>query len=209
MLKKLLGISAVVLVGVLVASTVTALAMPSVAEAAYGPRQGQGQGAGIMEQSPGWGYAEPGSLSAEEVEALQMALDDEYKAWSVYDQVIADFGPIWPFASIQQAEENHIAALIRLFDRYGLEVPQNSWPGNVPAYETVAEACAAGVQAEIDNADLYAQIFQNVDNPDIVQVFTNLQQASLTKHLPAFEQCAGQEPIPAVQSESYLPSISQ
>jgi hypothetical protein len=29
-----------------------------------------------------------------------------------------------------------------------------------------------------------------VDNPDIVRVFTSLQQASLTKHLPALERAA-------------------
>jgi hypothetical protein len=131
-----------------------------------------------------------GDLSDLEAEALLLALDDEYKAWSVYDQVIADFGAIRPFASIQRAEENHIAALVMLFDRYDLEVPENPWLGNVPSFDTVTEACTAGVQAEIDNADLYEQLFSMVDNADIVQVFTSLQQASETKHLPAFERCA-------------------
>jgi len=46
------------------------------------------------------------------------------------------------------------------------------------------------VQAEIDNAALYDELFSMVDNPDIVRVFTSLQQASQTKHLTAFERCA-------------------
>jgi hypothetical protein len=104
--------------------------------------------------------------------------------------VIADFGAVRPFTSIQKAEENHIAALVTLFDRYGLEVPVNEWPGSIPSFDTLAEACEAGVQAEIDNAALYDQLFDMVDNPDIVQVLTSLQQASQTKHLPAFERCA-------------------
>ena len=29
-----------------------------------------------------------------EIEALHDALDDEYKAWATYDQVITDFGAV-------------------------------------------------------------------------------------------------------------------
>lgn len=131
-----------------------------------------------------------GDLSDAEVEALQKALDDEYKVWSVYEQVIADFGAVRPFTQIQKAEENHIAALVTLFERYGLEVPENEYVGTMPSFDTLAEACAAGAQAEIDNAALYDQLLDGVDNPDLIQVFTSLQTASETKHLPAFESCA-------------------
>jgi hypothetical protein len=79
---------------------------------------------------------------------------------------------------------------VTLFDRYGLDLPANEYPGSMPSFDTLAEACAAGVEAEIANAALYDQLFSLVDNPDIIQVFTSLQQASLTKHLPAFERCA-------------------
>ncbi len=150
-------------------------------------RQGSGQG--------GYGGSEfdapliGGDLSESEVEALLMALEDEYKAWSVYEQVIADFGAVRPFTSIQRAEENHIAALVTLFDGYGLEVPANEWPGNVPTFDTLAEACEAGVQAEIDNAALYDQLFSMIENPDLIRVFTALQRASQEQHLPAFERC--------------------
>jgi hypothetical protein len=119
-----------------------------------------------------------------------MDLDDEYKAWSVYEQVISDFGAVRPFANIQRAEENHIAALEALLDGYGLDVPENEWPGNVPSFSTLTEACDAGVQAEIDNAALYDQLFVMVENPNVIRVLTSLQRASLTKHLPAFERCA-------------------
>jgi hypothetical protein len=162
-------------------------------------RQSFGQGRGPGRQGSGQGGYGEGELSApliggelteSEVEALLMALEDEYKAWSVYDRVIADFGAVRPFTSIQRAEENHIAALVTLFEGYGLDVPANEWPGKVPSFDTLAEACEAGVQAEIDNAALYDQLFSMVDNPDIVRVFAALQQASQDQHLPAFERCA-------------------
>ena len=184
MLKKIFGIGVVALVLVLVVGTMVAWAYPG-----RESTQRRAAAADPVRATRIEGVAQA-DLSASEAEALQMALDDEYKAWSVYEQVIADFGAVRPFTSIQKAEENHIAALVTLFDRYGLEVPANEWVNNAPAFDTLAEACEAGVQAEIDNAELYAQLFDMVDNPDIIRVFTSLQRASETMHLPAFERCA-------------------
>jgi hypothetical protein len=193
MSKKTLSIGGIVLVGLLLAAIVVAWALPDVAQAAYGGRQAGARGAGAANPAPGVPLVSEdisADLSESEVEALLQALDDEYKAWAVYDQVIADFGAVRPFTSIQKAEESHIAALVTLFERYGLAVPQNQWPGAVPSFDTLADACAAGVQAEIENAALYDELFSMVDNAGIIQVFTNLQQASETRHLPAFQRCA-------------------
>jgi rubrerythrin len=192
MMKKILRIGALVLIGVLVVGTVAVWALPANGQAASHSRQGGGRGPAVVDPlkaAPIEGLT-PGDPSESEVEALQMALDDEYKAWATYEQVIADFGAVRPFTQIQKAEENHIAALVTLFDRYGLEVPANEYPGSMPSFDTLAEACAAGTQAEIDNAALYDELFDMVDNPDLIRVFTSLQRASQTKHLPAFESCA-------------------
>ena len=191
MRKKILGIGAVVLVGALVIGIVTVLALPGTAQAADLARRG-GVSAPSDTVSPGT-CVDAGSmdeLSGSEVEALLMALDDEYKAWSVYEQVIVDLGAMRPFTSIQRAEESHISALLTLFDRYRLDAPANEWLAQVPSFDTLADACEAGVQAEVDNAALYDQLFDMVDNPDIVRVFTALQKASETRHLTAFERCA-------------------
>jgi hypothetical protein len=189
----MLKIGASALVGILLVGTVALLALRGRAEAAFGDPGGPGGGPGRTEpvrSLPIPDTVQMGELSEAEIEALAMALDDEYKAWSVYDQVITDLGALRPFTQIVKAEQAHIAALKTLFERYELEVPANTYPGTVPSFDTRAAACAAGVQAEIDNAALYDQLFTMVDNPDIVQVFTSLQQASLTRHLPAFERCA-------------------
>ncbi len=204
MLKRTMGIGALVLVAVLIIGAVGPWAVTRGAETTYGASGSSAYAAPATPVTEVYGGYQ-GDLSESEVEALLMALDDEYKAWSVYDQVIADLGKVRPFTNIRKAEENHIAALVTLFDRYELDVPLNEWPGHVPTFDTLAEACAAGVQAEIDNAALYDKLFSMVGKPDIIQVFTALQQASLTKHLPAFEECAGGEP--SEEARLFLPLL--
>ena len=132
-----------------------------------------------------------GPLSGEEVRGLLMALNDEYHAWAVYDQVIQDFGQVRPFVNIQRAEATHMDALEALFAAYGLPVPENPWPGNVAGFESVQAACVAGVEAEILNAELYDRLFASTEREDILTVYRSLQAASNDKHLPAFQNCAG------------------
>jgi len=74
-------------------------------------------------------------LDESEIRALHEALDDEYRAWATYDQVIADFGEVRPFINIREAEARHMAALQRLFARYASLHPalrrarQRRWMG--------------------------------------------------------------------------------
>ena len=64
-------------------------------------------------------------LTQAEIGALHEALDDEYKAWTTYDQVIHDFGPERPFIHIVESEARHIEALRTRFERYGVVMPSN------------------------------------------------------------------------------------
>lgn len=129
-------------------------------------------------------------LTDGEIADLLAALDDEYLAHATYMQVIADFGEVLPFTNIVEAEGRHIDALARLFRRYGVELPDNPWPGKVPRYESVTEACRAGVEAEIDNAALYDRLLAGTSRPDVLEVSRNLQRASQQNHLPAFRRSA-------------------
>lgn len=131
-------------------------------------------------------------LPNEVIESLNKAIDDEYKAFSTYDAVINEFGNIRPFIMIIRAEEQHISSLKAIFDKYGVEIPDNPYLGKVTSPDSVGAACAIGVQAEIDNAALYRdELIPTVQNyEDITLVFTNLMNASQEKHLPAFERCA-------------------
>ena len=87
-------------------------------------------------------------LSESERAHLIAALDDEYQARATYAQVIADFGNVRPFSNIVEAEDRHARALIGLFERYGVPVPPDTWPGGTPRYGSLREACEAGVAAE-------------------------------------------------------------
>jgi hypothetical protein len=132
-----------------------------------------------------------GSLPRDVQIALDEALNDEYKALATYEAVIDKFGSVRPFSMIKGAEEQHIASLKAIYDKYGLKIPENTWLGQIAAPDTLSAACQLGVEAEIANASLYEDDLLPVvtDYEDITVVFESLMMASVDKHLPAFENC--------------------
>jgi hypothetical protein len=139
------------------------------------------------------------TLSPEEVAALHEALEDEYKAWATYDQVIRDFGAVRPFINIRESEARHIAALSALFARHGLPLPQNAWPGKVRRFESLRAACQAGVDGEIENERLYERLLGAARHADVRAVFERLRDASRLRHLPAFRRCVAREAASAAE----------
>lgn len=125
------------------------------------------------------------------IDALNKAIDDEYKAKDTYDAVITKFGSVRPFSQIIRAEEQHISSLKAIYDKYGLTIPTDPYIGKIEAPTTTQSSCALGVEAEIANAALYRDnLIPEVTNyPDITEVFTSLMNASQDKHLPAFQKC--------------------
>ncbi len=131
-----------------------------------------------------------GELEKKEVDGLLLALNDEYMAMAIYQEVNKKFGDPRPFSNIVRAEETHAQRLIGLFDTYKIPVPKNPWPGNVPVFESVQSACEAGVKAEVINGDLYSKLFESTTRADITAAYKALQRASEENHKPAFERCA-------------------
>jgi hypothetical protein len=130
------------------------------------------------------------NLSTTEIQGLLDALDDEYKARTTYAQVIHDFGAVRPFVNIVEAEQRHIDALLDLCERHGVTPLPNRWPGQVPRYASVHDACTQAVTGEIENAALYDRVLKSTGRNDILQVYRALQSASTERHLPAFQRCA-------------------
>jgi len=129
-------------------------------------------------------------LSEDEIEALDLTINDEFKAEATYQKVLYTFGEIRPFSNIINAEKKHSDALSEIYYKYSLDIPANDWYNKVPDFDSVQEACQAGVEAEIENVALYDDLFAKVDNQDILAVFTSLRDASQNSHLPAFKRCA-------------------
>jgi hypothetical protein len=128
-------------------------------------------------------------LTEQERADLIAALDDEYMARATYAQVIADFGDVRPFTNIVEAEGRHVEALLTVFARYGEVAPTDTWPDRVPRYPSLDDACRAGVEAEVDNGELYERLLAGTDRADILSVYRNVQAASQQRHLPAFRRC--------------------
>ncbi len=129
-------------------------------------------------------------LTTAEIDALKQAVLEEYGALNTYYAVIDQFGAVYPFFQIARSEQQHVKALLRLADRYGIIASVNPGLTNSPVIGTLTEACQIGVSAEIADADLYTQLMKVTTHTDVLRVYSNLQSASLNMHLTAFEACA-------------------
>ena len=151
---------------------------------------GNGPGPGTCGEGDGTCTGSNDPLTAKVVEALNLAIQDEYHAEFVYLKVIADFGEVQPFSRIVEAEQRHSAVVGKVFTNHGLAVPASEWNiGNVPSFDSLPAACAAAVEAEIANIALYDELLTWDLPQDARNVFTNIRAASLENHLPAFEAC--------------------
>jgi hypothetical protein len=200
MFKKLftLGLSALFIGGLLwgmvaMAATRTAYAAGLDAYGSPGPRVTAGS------NNTGYGMAGRGTsrysgialdpLSEAETEALIRAMQEEANTQTLYQSVLDTFGNVAPFNYIVRAEAQHLAALERLATKYGVAIPETLTTGDFPTFTTLSEACQAGAQAEIADAALYDELIPVTTHSDLLQVYRNLQGASLNNHLPAFEAC--------------------
>ena len=120
---------------------------------------------------------------------MNEALQDEFKARATYNKVIETFGPIRPFINIVEAEDRHASALLRQFERLGLKPPKDEWAGRIEAPTSIAIACEEAIAAEIENAEMYDRLLAVIDDPTVRDVLLNLQDASQSRHLPAFRRC--------------------
>lgn len=123
--------------------------------------------------------------------ALLAALDDEYKAEATYRAVLDRHGDVRPFSNIIRAEQHHQAMVKAEMDKRSWSYGPNPYIGKIKAPATLAEACKAGVQAEIENIALYDKLLPTIKDAAARDVLVRLQWASRENHLPAFERCGG------------------
>jgi len=118
---------------------------------------------------------------------LNYAIQDEYLAQAEYRYIIEKFGNKRPFSNIIKAEKRHIEMLIPIFNTHNISVPQDTAGNHLIETKSVKDSVKAGVQAEIENIDMY-QLFLKQELPDDVRdVFERLMKAS-QNHLRAFKK---------------------
>lgn len=120
-------------------------------------------------------------------EMLTYAIEDEHLARAEYEVIMEEFGIQKPFSNIIKAEERHIDMLLPLFDEYNITIPEDTSAGHVIVPESVTSALETGVQAEIDNINMYESFLEQDLEVDVREIFEYLKDAS-ENHLKAFER---------------------
>lgn len=135
-------------------------------------------------------YGAKGALSTSTLTLplmLTYALQDEYLAQARYNNILEIFGYIRPFAQIREAELRHINALLPLFYRYQIPLPEDISYSFITTPENIKAAYGTGVQGEIDNIAMYDKFLALQIPNDVRLVFTQLRNASIN-HLLVFER---------------------
>ncbi len=182
---QLISVVALLAMSVLFLSPVGSV---SAAAVDRGPGGGQGGSQPVTRPAAQTGVA-LAPLSTEEAAALQDAILEEYGAFNLYSSVIGQLGSVYPFNRIVNAEQQHVSTLVLQAQKYGVSVPANPGLSSTPEFNTLAEACQAGVNAEIADAALYDTLKVVTTHSDLIKVYNTLQSASLNSHLPAFQTC--------------------
>ncbi|SCZ81849.1 ferritin-like domain-containing protein [Acidaminobacter hydrogenoformans] len=121
-------------------------------------------------------------------EMLKYAIEDEYLAKAEYEKIMSQFDVTRPFSNIMKAETQHISALLPLFEKYGVTVPDNTASEHLVIPKTLAEIYSIGVEAEVANIAMYEKFLADPNLPeDVKAVFTALMKGS-ENHLKAFER---------------------
>jgi len=122
----------------------------------------------------------------------------EYAARALYQAIIGEIGEVQPFVNILAAEETHIKALQNQWTKYFGATsihPSSHTPAEFSGMVldiTIEDAAALGAEAEKANVAMYDGLLQDATllPGSVLQVFKNLQAASLNNHLHAFEAVA-------------------
>ena len=181
--KKTITIIALAILTLVITASVYSPSLAASDAGRGGPPNGRAQQSNVV------GTAAAATLSEQEASDLAEAIQEEYTAMNTYQAVIDELGEVQPFSRIVRAEQQHVNALIRVAQRFGVDVPENAGEVAEIEWSTLTEACQMGVIFEQVDAALYDDLMLNITNPMLIRVYTNLQRASLEKHLLAFEAC--------------------
>ncbi|EYE87846.1 hypothetical protein Q428_11065 [Fervidicella metallireducens AeB] len=116
------------------------------------------------------------SLTLEKM--LKYAIEDEYLARQEYEIAISQFGDEKPFPNIINSEVNHINWLKGLFEKYNFQIPVDEAHRHLDSPGNFIHSLDLGVEAEIENIEMYERFLLEEIPDDVREVFTKLRDAS-------------------------------
>jgi rubrerythrin len=132
-----------------------------------------------------------GSLPEDVRGGIARALADERRSEAEYAQ-LAKRTPGFPFEHIGRSEARHAFELERLLAAHSHPIPPTASEQAQVHADDARTACVFGVASEKRNIAVYDELLSTPSlPPDVRCVFERLRAASATRHLPAFERCAG------------------
>ncbi|MCL4182578.1 MAG: ferritin [Burkholderiaceae bacterium] len=132
-------------------------------------------------------------------QAIRIALYEEFAARSFDARVVEAFGPRAPFPELVRADEQRIAALSGLCQRFGIPRPLDPFPQETRLEPSWLATCARAVAGRIATAQRYGALLARVAEPEVRNVFLQLQSTSIGQHLPTLRQAVAD----AVAQERY------
>ena len=131
-------------------------------------------------------------LNENDVRALNIALEQQYRSFATHDQVIRDFGPAQPLERIRDVEKGHIRVVEWLHTRYAVSLPKYHGRAHIPHFADFAHACAAAIESEREHLLVYRRLIESAREADVLGELRNLERASRDGHLPALHAWARQ-----------------
>ena len=184
--KSKFGIVIMLIVGLLLSGSLTLVT------------EARGQGNGVHDPEDIVNDYQEYDISEEQIEDLKFMYEEEKLARDLYAKLGAEYGlPI--FNNISQSEEQHMAALEALFEKYDLEKP-SAKPGEyntselAEAYDEFLEEGLESEEAALElGKELEEKDIEDLEDamddatPDFETVYNSLKEGS-ENHLESFER---------------------
>lgn len=121
---------------------------------------------------------------------LNEIIQNRFRSLYTFQRVIQTLGNLAPFAEAARDEAENAEKVRNLFEAFDLNAPQSLWSlSNVPSFESLEEACAAGVKSEQESIAFFDRLLADDLPPVVDNVIQDLRNTAANKHLPAFQQC--------------------
>ncbi|HEX6202755.1 MAG TPA: hypothetical protein VF100_07120 [Thermoanaerobaculia bacterium] len=117
------------------------------------------------------------AIGGKDLDDLMVALEREYRLWTVYDRAVRDLGAGEPFLTARRERAERLRRLTDLYQAYGLAVPGNPWEGRLAPFAERSAACLAGFRAELAIGDLYDELSERAGREELAALYRASNEA--------------------------------